>query len=107
MLSKENKVAIWVAILSVIITALLSLVLIDTNVSQEINARNVEDIPRLINEIESLKDDRDRGRDYYFDLVEKVSKNSANINSLVNGQDLLVQDFVNFKNRVYQVLISN
>ena len=96
---KMSKNWIVTAIAGAIITILIGLGFMQINVSQETNARNIEEIPRILNRLETLEAESDRYRIYYLELAEKLAKNEARIETVIAQQDSLRERLIAFFDR--------
>ena len=103
----NNRNAIYLTIVAAIITVVIGLVFMNINVSQEANARNIEAIPRLLNRIETLEAESNRYREYYLQMQGEIALNRAEIKAMRSQQDLLIQDYITFEQRVYNYITKD
>ena len=105
-LNKPSNNGTWLAIITAIITILLGLVFMGTSINQEINVRNIEEIPKLINRIDRIERDSDRYRDYLVDFFYQLKSNEADIKAIGSKQEDFRDKLAIFEQRVYEMLIK-
>ena len=104
--NKSSNNFIIISVIGAVITILVGLAFMSINVSQETNARNIVEIPRLLNRIDTLEKENDRYREYALQLAEEIAINQAEIKSLRSRQDSIFRELVLLESRVFEFIIK-
>lgn len=80
-------------ILGAFLSGIIASFFVNYNISTELKARNIEDIPELKIRLSSLESQTQRYREYLISLYDEVNDNKVDINTLKTKMTLIFENY--------------